>query len=159
MGPCAPHPPRWSPSSWQDLPAKQMPDYPDPDHLKAVLSALAAQPPLVFAGEARDLTDHLARVGRGEAFLLQGGDCAETFDAAGADATRDKLKVLLQMAIVLTYGAQMPIVKVARIAGQMAKPRSAPTEVVDGVEMPVYRGDAVNGLAPTRRTGRPTPTA
>ncbi|HUG84785.1 MAG TPA: 3-deoxy-7-phosphoheptulonate synthase class II [Euzebya sp.] len=150
-------PPRWTPSSWQDLPAKQLPDYPDPDQLKQVLEALAAQPPLVFAGEARDLTEQLARVGRGEAFLLQGGDCAETFDAAGADATRDKLKVLLQMAIVLTYGASMPIVKVGRIAGQMAKPRSSPTEVIDGVEMAAYKGDAVNGLAPTLANRKPDP--
>ncbi|CAN5118944.1 3-deoxy-7-phosphoheptulonate synthase class II [soil metagenome] len=150
-------PPRWTPSSWRDLPAEQLPDYPDPDQVKLVLEALSAQPPLVFAGEARDLTAQLARVGRGEAFLLQGGDCAETFDAAGADATRDKLKVLLQMAIVLTYGAAMPIVKVGRIAGQMAKPRSAPTELVDGVEMASYKGDAVNGLAPTAENRVPDP--
>ena len=150
--------PRWTPSSWTELPAEQMPEYPDPDHLKQVLEGLAAQPPLVFAGEARNLTDELARVCRGEAFLLQGGDCAETFDAAGADATRDKLKVLLQMAIVLTYGAQMPVVKVGRIAGQYAKPRSKPTEVVDGVEMASYKGDAVNGLAPTPDNRRPDPS-
>ncbi len=149
--------PRWSPSSWHELPAQQMPEYPDPDQLKQVLERLSALPPLVFAGEARDLTAQLARVSRGEAFLLQGGDCAETFDAAGADMTRDKLKVLLQMAIVLTYGASMPIVKVGRIAGQMAKPRSAPTEVIDGVEMASYKGDAVNGLAPTVENRVPDP--
>jgi 3-deoxy-7-phosphoheptulonate synthase len=150
--------PRWSPSSWHDLPAQQMPEYPDPDQLKQVLERLASQPPLVFAGEARDLTAQLGRVSRGEAFLLQGGDCAETFDAGGADMTRDKLKVLLQMAIVLTYGASMPIVKVGRIAGQMAKPRSTPTEVIDGVEMASYKGDAVNGLAPTVANRVPDPT-
>ncbi len=153
----SPAPPRWTPSSWTELPAQQMPDYPDPDHLKQVLEGLSAQPPLVFAGEARNLTAELARVARGEAFLLQGGDCAETFDAAGADATRDKLKVLLQMAIVLTYGAQMPVVKVGRIAGQYAKPRSSPTEVVDGVEMPSYKGDAVNGLAASLENRTPDP--
>lgn len=150
-------PTRWTPSSWQDLPARQLPTYPDPDRLKQVLETLAGLPPLVFAGEARDLTAALARVSRGEAFLLQGGDCAETFEAAGADIIRDKLKVLLQMAIVLTYGAAMPIVKVGRIAGQMAKPRSAATEVVDGVEMPSYKGDAVNGLAPTPTNRTPDP--
>jgi 3-deoxy-7-phosphoheptulonate synthase len=149
--------PAWSPSSWKDLPAQQLPEYPDPDHLKRVLESLSARPPLVFAGEARDLTTQLARVSRGEAFLLQGGDCAETFDAGGADITRDKLKVLLQMAIVLTYGASIPIVKVGRIAGQMAKPRSAPTEMVEGVEMASYKGDAVNGLAPTVDNRIPDP--
>ena len=148
----------WTPSSWMDLPAEQMPEYPDPDHLKQVLETLSTQPPLVFAGEARDLTADLARVCRGEAFLLQGGDCAETFDAAGADATRDKLKVLLQMAIVLTYGASMPVVKVGRIAGQYAKPRSKPTETVGGVEMASYKGDAVNGLAPTVENRQPDPS-
>jgi 3-deoxy-7-phosphoheptulonate synthase len=147
----------WTPSSWRDLPAEQLPAYPDPDAVKLVLERLSAQPPLVFAGEARALTAQLARVGRGEAFLLQGGDCAETFEAAGADATRDKLKVLLQMAIVLTYGASMPIVKVGRIAGQMAKPRSSQMELVDGVEMPAYRGDAVNALAPVPAERIPDP--
>jgi 3-deoxy-7-phosphoheptulonate synthase len=147
----------WTPSSWRSLPAQQIPEYPDPAVLEGVRARLAAQPPLVFAGEARDLTEQLARVGRGEVFLLQGGDCAETFDAAGADQTRDKLKVLLQMAIVLTYGAQMPILKVGRIAGQMAKPRSSTTEVVDGVEMASYRGDAVNGLAPIASARTPDP--
>ncbi|MGI9017115.1 MAG: class II 3-deoxy-7-phosphoheptulonate synthase [Euzebya sp.] len=148
---------RWTPTSWRDLPAQQLPEYPDPDLVKVVVERLSSQPPLVFAGEARDLTAQLARVGRGEAFLLQGGDCAETFEAAGADSTRDKLKVLLQMAIVLTYGASMPIVKVGRIAGQMAKPRSAPTEVIDGVTMAPYKGDAVNGLEPTARNRVPDP--
>lgn len=150
-------PSRWTPSSWQDLPAEQLPEYPDPDQLKQVLGRLEGQPPLVFAGEARDLTEQLGRVSRGDAFLLQGGDCAETFDAGGADSTRDKLKVLLQMAIVLTYGASMPIVKVGRIAGQMAKPRSAASETIDGIEMNAYKGDAVNGLAPTLSNRIPDP--
>ena len=148
---------RWSPSSWRELPAQQLPEYPDQAELADVIARLSSQPPLVFAGEARDLTAQLARVGRGEAFLLQGGDCAETFDAAGADVTRDKLKVLLQMAIVLTYGASIPVVKVGRIAGQMAKPRSAPTEVIDGVEMASYKGDAVNGLTPDPASRVPDP--
>ncbi len=138
--------PVWSPSSWSALPASQQPAWPDPDALSMALREIEAQPPLVFAGEARQLRDDLARVARGEAILLQGGDCAETFDAFSADAIRDKFKVLLQMAVVLTYGAQMPVVKVGRIAGQFAKPRSADTETRDGVTLPSYRGDAVNAL-------------
>ncbi|MPZ86711.1 MAG: 3-deoxy-7-phosphoheptulonate synthase class II [Nitriliruptorales bacterium] len=139
-------PASWSPGSWRGLPAAQQPDWPDTGALESALQVLAGQPPLVFAGEARALREHLALASRGEAFLLQGGDCAETFAAFSADAIRDKLKVLLQMAIVLTYGAQMPIVKVGRIAGQFAKPRSSDTETVDRVTLPAYRGDAVNGL-------------
>jgi 3-deoxy-7-phosphoheptulonate synthase len=136
----------WTPTSWQGLTAAQQPAWPDTDALETTLMELATQPPLVFAGEARALQERLADVARGDAFLLQGGDCAETFAAFSADAIRDKLKVLLQMAVVLTYGAQLPVVKVGRIAGQFAKPRSAPSETVDGVELPVYRGDAVNGI-------------
>jgi 3-deoxy-7-phosphoheptulonate synthase len=147
----------WSPGSWRPLPAAQQPDWPDPARLETALADLAAQPPLVFAGEIRDLRARLADVAAGDAFLLQGGDCAETFAAFSADAIRDKLKVLLQMAVVLTYGAQMPVVKVGRIAGQFAKPRSSGTEVQDGVELPSYRGDAVNDLAfaPDARTPDP----
>jgi 3-deoxy-7-phosphoheptulonate synthase len=137
----------WTPSSWSGFPAGQQPDWPDPDALTLALREIEAQPPLVFAGEARALREQLGRVARGEAFLLQGGDCAETFDAFSADAIRDKLKVLLQMAIVLTYGAQLPVVKVGRIAGQFAKPRSNGTETREGVTLPSYRGDMVNGLA------------
>lgn len=140
-------PPSWTPASWQELPAGQQPSWPDQDALSLALREVEAQPPLVFAGEARALRDDLARVARGEAFLLQGGDCAETFDAFSGDAIRDKFKVLLQMAVVLTYGAQMPVVKVGRIAGQFAKPRSADTETRGGTTLPSYRGDAVNGLA------------
>ena len=114
-------------------------------------------PPLVFAGESRDLQQRLAQVAAGEAFLLQGGDCAETFAAFGADAIRDKLKVLLQMAVVLTYGAQLPVVKVGRIAGQFAKPRSAASETVDGVTLPAWRGDAVNALDATPQARTPDP--
>lgn len=139
-------PSHWTPGSWHDLPAAQQPEWPDSGTLETALKVLAGQPPLVFAGEARALREHLALVSRGEAFLLQGGDCAETFAAFSADSIRDKLKVLLQMAVVLTYGAQMPVVKVGRIAGQFAKPRSSQSETKDGVTLPAYRGDAVNGL-------------
>jgi 3-deoxy-7-phosphoheptulonate synthase len=147
----------WSPSSWRALPAAQQPSWPDADALGAALGTLAAQPPLVFAGEIRDLRERLAQVAAGEAFLLQGGDCAETFSAFSADAIRDKLKVLLQMAVVLTYGAQLPVVKVGRIAGQFAKPRSADSETVDGLTLPVYRGDAVNDIDFSEASRTPDP--
>ncbi len=147
----------WSPSSWAAYHAAQQPEWPDDGALAAVLADVAAMPPLVFAGEARALRDRLAAVAAGDAFLLQGGDCAETFAAFGADAIRDKLKVLLQMAVVLTYGAQLPVVKVGRIAGQFAKPRSSPVEVVDGVELPAWRGDAVNGVDTSAASRRPDP--
>ena len=147
----------WSPSSWADRPAGQQPEWPDSAVLEGALKELAAMPPLVFAGESRDLQARLAQVGAGEAFLLQGGDCAETFAAFGADSIRDKLKVLLQMAVVLTYGAQLPVIKVGRIAGQFAKPRSSGTETVDGVELPAWRGDAVNELEFTAEGRVPDP--
>jgi 3-deoxy-7-phosphoheptulonate synthase len=127
-------------------PAQQQPDWPDPARLEEVVRRLERLPPLVFAGECDQLKKHLAAVARGEAFLLQGGDCAETFAGATADGVRAKLRTLLQMAVVLTYAASVPVVKVGRMAGQFAKPRSAPTERRDGTELPVYRGDAVNGL-------------
>ena len=114
-------------------------------------------PPLVFAGEARDLTDSLAQVSRGEAFLLQAGDCAESFDAFSADTIRNKLQVILQMAVVLTYSSGVPVVKVGRIAGQYAKPRSAGTETVDGVELPSFRGHIVNDIAFTAAARVPDP--
>ena len=136
----------WAPDSWHTLSAGQQPRWPDEAALAEALRVLSTQPPLVFAGEARALQDDLARVGEGRAFLLQGGDCAETFAAFSADSIRDKLKVLLQMAVVLTYGAQMPVVKVGRIAGQFAKPRSSDTESQGSVTLPAYRGDAVNAL-------------
>ncbi len=137
----------WQKSTWRQKPRVQMPDYTDAAALSAVEAQLSKYPPLVFAGEARRLKQHLAAAGRGEAFLLQGGDCAESFDQFSADAIRDTFKVMLQMAMVLTYGAKVPVVKVGRMAGQFAKPRSAPTEVVDGVELPSYRGDIINDLA------------
>ena len=149
--------PPWTPSSWSNLPASQQPDWPDQAALQAALGQIAAMPPLVFAGEARDLSARLAQVAAGEAFLLQGGDCAETFAAFAADGIRDKLKVLLQMAVVLTYGAQLPVIKVGRIAGQFAKPRSSGSEVVDGVELPAWRGDAVNALDATAAARTPDP--
>ena len=147
----------WTPSSWQQHPALQQPQWPDDAELQEVLKGLASEPPLVFAGEARALRDDIARAARGDAFILQGGDCAETFAAFSADAIRDKLKVLLQMAVVLTYGAQKPIVKIGRIGGQFAKPRSLGTETRDGVELPSFRGDIVNDLAFTEQARRPDP--
>ncbi|HEV2377951.1 MAG TPA: 3-deoxy-7-phosphoheptulonate synthase class II [Streptosporangiaceae bacterium] len=126
--------------------ALQQPDWPDPGRLATVVRRLEALPPLVFAGECDQLKERLAAVARGEAFLLQGGDCAETFASTTAEAIRGKLQTLLQMAVVLTYAASVPVVKVGRMAGQFAKPRSAATEVRDGVTLPVYRGDAVNSI-------------
>jgi 3-deoxy-7-phosphoheptulonate synthase len=127
------------------VPAQQ-PDWPDPGRVDQVTAELAGLPPLVFAGECDLLRARLAAVTRGEAFVLQGGDCAETFAGATAEAVRAKLQTILQMAVVLTYGASVPIVKIGRLAGQFAKPRSGPTETRDGVELPAYRGDAVNGF-------------
>ena len=136
----------WSPSSWRSRDAVQQPDWTDPGALDDVVKRLGSMPPLVFAGEARSLTADLAKVANGEAFLLQAGDCAESFDAFSADAIRDKLKVILQMAVVLMYSSGVPVVKVGRIAGQFAKPRSAGTETIDGVELPSFRGHMVNNI-------------
>ncbi len=133
--------------SWPDLPAAQQPQWPDQIALDGVLSQLRTLPPLVFAGECDQLQTRLAGASRGEAFVLMGGDCAETFDGATAEAIRGKLKTVLQMAIVLTYGASLPVVKVGRMAGQYFKPRSKPLESRDGVELPSYFGDGVNALA------------
>ena len=147
----------WTKSSWRDKPRIQMPDYPDQDALRAVEAELSRYPLLVFAGEARRLKKHLAAAGRGEAFLLQGGDCAERFEQFSSDMIRDTFKVMLQMAIVLTHGAKVPVIKLGRMAGQFAKPRSAPTETVDGVELPSYRGDIINELAFTADARIPDP--
>ena len=133
----------WSPSSWRDRTALQQPDWPDAAEHDTAVKTLSSYPPLVFAGEARNLTSALGRVAEGGAFLLQAGDCAESFDSFSADSIRERLKVILQMAVVLTYGASMPVVKVARIAGQYAKPRSSNT---DALGLPSYRGDMVNSL-------------
>jgi len=135
----------------------QQPNWPDPARVDDVVAELAALPPLVFAGECDLLRARMAAVTRGEAFVLQGGDCAETFAGATADAVRAKLQTILQMAVVLTYGASVPIVKIGRLAGQFAKPRSRATEVRDGVELPAYRGDAVNGFDFTAQARTPDP--
>ncbi len=147
----------WHKSDWRAKPRVQMPDYPDAAALKAVERQLNQYPPLVFAGEARRLKQALGQAARGEAFLLQGGDCAESFAEFSADTIRDTFKVMLQMAMVLTYGAKVPVVKVGRMAGQFAKPRSAPTETVDGVELPSYRGDIINNLDFTAEDRIPNP--
>ena len=148
---------RWTPDSWRGKPVLQMPQYPDAGALADVEAQLATFPPLVFAGEARNLKKALARVARGEAFLLQGGDCAESFAEHGANNIRDFFRVFLQMAVVLTYAGALPVVKVGRIAGQFAKPRSSPTEKVDGVELPSYRGDIINDIAFTESARTPDP--
>jgi len=147
----------WSPDSWRSKPALQMPNYPDQSALEATEARLASFPPLVFAGEARALKDHLARVCKGEAFLLQGGDCAESFAEHGADNIRDFFRVFLQMAAVLTFGASKPVVKVGRIAGQFAKPRSADMETKGEESLPSYRGDVVNGIEFTADARIPDP--
>jgi 3-deoxy-7-phosphoheptulonate synthase len=147
----------WTPGAWRDLPAAQQPEWPDAAAFDSTLKVLSALPPLVFAGEARRLTSSLAQVADGRAFLLQAGDCAESFQEFTADAIRDKLKVILQMAVVLTYGAGVPVVKVGRIAGQFAKPRTSPTEIVDGVELPSFRGHLVNDDAPSVEARTPDP--
>jgi 3-deoxy-7-phosphoheptulonate synthase len=143
--------------AWRGQTPAQQPDWPDPARLELVLAELASLPPLVFAGECDQLRTRLAAVTRGEAFVLQGGDCAETFAGATAEAVRAKLQTILQMAVVLTYGASVPIVKIGRLAGQFAKPRSRPTETRDGVELPAYRGDAVNGFEFTAASRTPDP--
>ncbi|NUR28515.1 MAG: 3-deoxy-7-phosphoheptulonate synthase class II [Catenulispora sp.] len=143
--------------TWSALPAGQQPEWPDADALSAVVSELRSYPPLVFAGEADLLKERIASVARGEAFLLTGGDCAETFAGNTADAIRAKLKTLLQMAVVLTYAASVPVVKVGRIAGQYSKPRSKSTETREGVTLPAYRGDSVNGFDFTPEARTPDP--
>ena len=148
---------KWTPESWRDMPIVQVPDYPDAAELAEVEGELKRFPPLVFAGEARRLKRDLARVANGEAFLLQGGDCAESFAEHHPDQIRDLFRVFLQMSVVLTYGAAQPVVKVGRIAGQFAKPRSAPTETIDGVELPSYRGDIINGPEFTSEARIPDP--
>ena len=147
----------WAPDSWRGKPILQVPDYPDQEALNEVEATLAKSPPLVFAGEARRLKDQLGRVADGEAFLLQGGDCAESFAEFHANNIRDTFRVLLQMAVVLTFGAACPVVKVGRMAGQFAKPRSAPTEAQGDLELPSYRGDIINGIDFNREARTPDP--
>lgn len=147
----------WSPSSWRDRPAVQQPDWPDAGELESVLKTIGGYPPLVFAGEARALRADLGKVANRQAFLLQAGDCAESFDDFNANSIRERLKLILQMAVVLTYSAGVPVVKVGRIAGQFAKPRSSPTETVEGVALPSFRGHIVNDIAFTSESRRADP--
>ena len=149
---------KWTPSTWRSKPAKHIPeDYPDLSHLADVEATLKGYPPLVFAGEARRLKERLGEVAMGNAFLLQGGDCAESFKEFHPDNLRDMFRVMMQMAVVLTYGAGKPIVKVGRIAGQFGKPRTSPIEVRDGVTLPSYRGDNINAMAFTPEARTPDP--
>ncbi len=149
---------KWTPSSWREKPAKHIPeDYPDVQHLADVEATLSGYPPLVFAGEARRLTKRLGDVALGKAFLMQGGDCAESFREFHPDNLRDMFRVMMQMAVVLTYGGGKPVVKVGRIAGQFAKPRSSPVETRDGITLPSYRGDNINGMDFTPEARTPDP--
>ncbi len=147
----------WNPETWRKFPIVQMPDYAEPEKLATVEKRLAGFPPLVFAGEARKLRKKLARVAEGRGFLLQGGDCAESFAEHSADNIRDFFRVFLQMAVVLTFAGGQPVVKVGRIAGQFAKPRSSPTETINGVTLPIYRGDIINGAEETLEARNPDP--
>ncbi|MBX3581145.1 MAG: 3-deoxy-7-phosphoheptulonate synthase class II [Rhizobiaceae bacterium] len=148
---------KWSPNSWRAMPIQQVPAYPDAAALKDVEARLATFPPLVFAGEARKLKKQLAQVAAGNAFLLQGGDCAESFAEHGADNIRDFFRVFLQMAVVLTYAGAQPVVKVGRVAGQFAKPRSSDSETKNGVTLPSYRGDIINGIEFDEKSRVPDP--
>ena len=148
----------WTPDSWRAKQVRQMPEYPDVEKLKSAEKQLENLPPLVFAGEARSLKSSLAKAAEGKAFLLQGGDCAESFAEFGAKNIRDTFRVMLQMAVVMTFGASCPIIKVGRMAGQFAKPRSANTEIKDGLELPSYRGDIINGIEFTKEAREPDPT-
>lgn len=144
-------------SSWRNFPIRQQPVYPDADALRAAETRLRALPPLVFAQEIRDLKHHLGQIARGDGFLLQGGDCAESFAEFGGNKIRDTFKVLLQMAVVLTFGGRRPVTKIARMAGQFAKPRSADFETVDGVELPSFRGDIIHSADPDPGARTPDP--
>ena len=148
---------KWQPNSWRNFPIKQVPEYPNASVLNEVEKMLEKRPPLVFAGEVQELRQKLGQVANGKAFLLQGGDCAESFAEYSANNIRDSFKVILQMAVALTFGAGLPIIKVGRMAGQFAKPRSSPTEVIDGIELPSYRGDMVNGIEFNEASRKPDP--
>src|SRR6476620_10556049 len=147
----------WTPSTWQHRPAGQQPDWPDGDGLHRALKTIASYPPLVFAGEARSLQSSLAQVAAGNAFLLQAGDCAESFEEFTANNIREKLKVILQMSVVLTYSLGVPVVKVGRIAGQFAKPRSSAYEQIGDLRLPSFRGHIVNDPTPTDAARLPDP--
>ena len=150
--------PGWTPASWRNCPIRQVPSYPDEAKLAAMEARLTRFPPLVFAGEARRLKTQLGQAASGQAFVLQGGDCAESFGDFTANIIRDTFRVLLQMAVVLTFGGAMPVVKLGRMAGQFAKPRSSDTETIDGVSLPSYRGDIVNGPEFSAQARIPDPT-
>ncbi|EXB55271.1 Phospho-2-dehydro-3-deoxyheptonate aldolase 2 [Morus notabilis] len=150
-------PPRWTIDGWKEKRALQLPEYPDAAEVESVVKTLESSPPIVFAGEARSLEERLAQAAVGEAFLLQGGDCAESFKEFHGNNIRDTFRVLLQMGVVLMFGGQMPVVKVGRMAGQFAKPRSDPFEEKDGVKLPSYRGDNVNGDAFDEKSRVPDP--
>jgi 3-deoxy-7-phosphoheptulonate synthase len=147
----------WSPNSWRTFPIKQQPTYRDQEALEAVEAELSSYPPLIFAGEARNLKEQLAKAGRGEAFIIQGGDCAESFSSFNADTIKNLFKLLLQMSVVMTYSSGKPVVKIGRVAGQFAKPRSSDLETIDGVELPSYRGDIINDIEFNEKARIPDP--
>lgn len=147
----------WKKSDWREKPRVQMPNYQNTKVLHDVEAQLSKYPPLVFAGEARSLKRQLGDVANGKGFLLQGGDCAESFEEFSADNIRDTFRVMLQMAVVLTYGAKCPVIKVGRMAGQFAKPRSSDTEIINGLELPSYRGDIINDIAFNSEARKPNP--
>ena len=147
----------WKPNSWRNFPVVQMPTYPDESKVNSVEAKLSFKPPLVFAGEVQALKKSLALAEKGNAFILQGGDCAESFSQFSANGIRDTFKVLLQMAVILTYGSSIPIIKIGRIAGQFAKPRSSDVEIIDGIELPSYRGDMINDMEFNKTARQPDP--
>ena len=151
------HATNWTPESWREKEAKQLPTYADEAKLEAAEAKLRKVSPLVFAGEIRSMQEQLAKATLGQGFLLMGGDCAESFDEFNVDHVRDTFRVILQMALVLTFGGTVPVIKVGRMAGQFAKPRSENTETVDGVELPSYRGDNINSEAFTAESREPDP--
>jgi len=148
---------QWTPDSWRKFPIKQQPTYKDKEQLLKTEAELASYPPLIFAGEARSLKEQLAAVGRGEAFLLQGGDCAESFKSFDADNIKSLFQIMMQMAVVMTFSSGKPVVKIGRVAGQFAKPRSSDTEMIDGVEYPSYRGDIINDIEADLTKREPNP--
>ena len=147
----------WKPNSWRNYPVVQMPTYPDESKVNSVEAKLSFKPPLVFAGEVQALKKSLALAEKGNAFILQGGDCAESFSQFSANGIRDTFKVLLQMAVILTYGSSIPIIKIGRIAGQFAKPRTSDVEIIDGIELPSYRGDMINDMEFNKTARQPDP--
>ena len=149
---------QWSPSSWRNFPIKQQPEYEDKELLASVERELKSYPPLIFAGEARNLQKDLARVGRGEAFIVQGGDCAESFSAFNGETIKNLFKLILQMSVVMTYSSGKPVIKIGRIAGQFAKPRSSDFEEKNGVKLPSYRGDIINGIEFSKEARQADPT-